>query len=155
MFLECNFYLELKIFHIKYIIIYKYIFWIIIVLILEIVLPIPTINNFYYLCSRNKKPIIGARVIVPFNNKKMLGIIVKIYRNKDLGCMTLKKVTSIIDNESIYTENLWKLILWCVDYYHCSMREIIYGSLPYLLKKGKLLKKNFILNGVLQIKEKI
>jgi len=114
------------------------------VLILEIILPIPTVNNFYYLCAKNKKPIIGARVIVSFNQRTLIGIIFKIYRNKDVGSVVLKQVMCVIDKQSMYTKGLWKLILWCVNYYHCSIGIIIFSNLPYLLKKGKILKKNFI-----------
>ncbi|WP_158344615.1 hypothetical protein [Buchnera aphidicola] len=115
-------------------------------IIVEVALPLPIKNNFFYSFPKSEIcPVIGSRVIVPFNNSQLIGIIVSINNNKTYS-FKLKKIISIIDQQSIFTPSTWNLILWCTDYYQCHISFIIFNFIPYLLKKGKTLKKKCATN---------
>ncbi|WP_343184116.1 hypothetical protein RJK19_00450 [Buchnera aphidicola (Ceratovacuna keduensis)] len=114
-----------------------------IVFIVKIAFNIPVNKIFSYLYNLREFPIIGGRVIVNFNNKKIIGIILsyKIYNNKK-KYFKLKYVNYVIDKVSIFNNFVWKTILKCSEYYECSINFIIFFGIPNFIKNGKIFKHN-------------
>ncbi|WP_343190023.1 hypothetical protein RJD44_00450 [Buchnera aphidicola (Astegopteryx bambusae)] len=111
--------------------------------IVEISLPIPIRKTFFYFYNFYKTPIIGGRVLVNFNNKKTLGVILsyKLYKNKDIN-IKLKQISFLVDKVSIFNKSVWKTMLLCSKYYKCSMNFIVFFSIPNFFKTKKIIKKN-------------
>lgn len=76
----------------------------------------------------------GSRVLVPFRNKKVVGIVVRLSDKTDLE--TVKKVQNCLDSYPVLTPELLPMLEWVSDYYRCSLGEAIHAALP-CLGKGK------------------
>ncbi|CRK85702.1 Primosomal protein N' [Candidatus Providencia siddallii] len=112
--------------------------------IIQVALQTPLNHTFDYLLPANiNTPMIGSRVIVQFGKKKV-GIVVdyntksKILKNK------LKDIEQIIDTESVFTDDVWKLLLWSSQYYHYPIGKVLFFALPKLLRQGKKINSSKI-----------
>ena len=76
----------------------------------------------------------GKRVIVPFGNKSIVGIVVKkIAKPKSLK--GLKEIISIADEHSCFNGSIFEAITWASDYYHHPIGEVFFSFMPTLLRK--------------------
>jgi primosomal protein N' (replication factor Y) len=108
--------------------------------ILRIALPKPLRRLFDYLPPEtldNKQLIPGIRVKVPFLNKALVGILVEIKHESSVSVDKLKKAYALLDDQPIFTEDIYKLCEWASDYYHYPLGEILSHALPSLLRQGK------------------
>ncbi len=106
-------------------------------LVLKIILPIKNIKKLIYYSNNNKKISIGTRVIVPLKNKKMVGIIINIYKKKKIK-KKIKKIIKIIDKKKIINTKWIKLIKICSEYYQISFNIFVFYLIPkYIEKKNK------------------
>lgn len=87
-------------------------------LIVQVVIYIPLTQYFDYLLPSHLNTVIGARVNVPFGNRNVTGIVVKIKNYSNLPLTKLKPINKIIDNKSLFPSSLWRLLIWAADYYH-------------------------------------
>ncbi|WWO96932.1 MAG: primosomal protein N' [Candidatus Dasytiphilus stammeri] len=108
--------------------------------IVRVVLSLPVMQYFDYLLPTNFSVVVGSRVEVTFRKRTILGIVVKLKNYSDLPQEKLKYINKILDNQSIFSSLLWKILLWSSDYYHYSLGEILFSSLPKLLRIGHPLK---------------
>lgn len=109
-------------------------------LFLRIALPIPLRRCFDYLPPekgewRHLQP--GVRIRVPFQKRELIGLFVGYTQETDVPRNKLKKITEIIDNQPIISEDIYKLCFWAADYYHYSIGEVLANALPVLLRQGK------------------
>jgi len=112
-------------------------------IIVEVLLYIPINKTFFYFCEKYLKPKIGARVFVPFKNKKLIGIIFKIKKTiKKESNFSLRKIEKILDNKPILTKNIIKVIKWTANYYHCSIGHLVFELLPKNFQREYTKKKN-------------
>jgi len=82
---------------------------------------------------------IGQRVIVPFLQRKVIGVIVGLAHETQVAVTKLKSILELLDPQPLFSAQLWQLIVWTADYYHCAIGEVIACALPVLLRT---LKKN-------------
>ena len=76
----------------------------------------------------------GERVVVPFGNKSIIGIVVKkVSKPKSLN--GLKEIIEITDDHIAFDKSEFKTILWASDYYHHPIGEVFFSFLPTLLRK--------------------
>lgn len=87
----------------------------------------------------------GMRVQVPFGKQQTLGIIVHIDQQPCIPLEKIKPATTIIDNEPLLSSSLIALYQFASRYYQYPIGETIFGTLPSLLKKISLVKKNQLL----------
>ncbi len=115
-------------------------------IILNIALPTPLRRYFDYLPPEDSlfdtaipasslQP--GCRVLVPFGNQKLIGILVAIKESSDIKVDKLKHVINIIDEEPILSTKILQLMLWAADYYQHPVGECLATALPSLLRKGQ------------------
>ena len=107
---------------------------------LDIVLNVPVNQAFTYsyIPLENQKPEnipqIGKRAEVRFGNKKMTGIITKIYDSFPSHCAVplekIKQVSKIVDSEPLITQELLETAIWVSKYYLCTIGEAVNSILP-------------------------
>ena len=76
----------------------------------------------------------GERVVVPFGNKSIIGIVVKKV-SKPKSLKGLKEIIEITDDYIAFDKSEFKTILWASDYYHHPIGEVFFSFLPTLLRK--------------------
>lgn len=129
--------------------------------ILRIAVPSPLRKTFDYLPPQdcdisslaNK---IGARVLVKFGSREMVGIIWEIANETAFELEKLKSAIAILDDVPLLTPAILALLNWTSNYYHHPIGEVLIQALPNLLRKhkiakrkprtSKIAKKNLVLN---------
>ena len=76
----------------------------------------------------------GERVVVPFGNKSIIGIVVKKV-SKPKSLKGLKEIIEITDDHIAFDKSEFKTILWASDYYHHPIGEVFFSFLPTVLRK--------------------
>ena len=76
----------------------------------------------------------GTRVIVPFGNKTLIGIVVKKIASSE-SLKGLKEIVSIPDDYTCFDKSIFETILWASDYYHHPIGEVFLSFVPTLLRK--------------------
>lgn len=108
--------------------------------ILRLALPTPLRRLFDYLPPEgidNNTLIPGVRVRVPFQSRELVGVLVGVEKTSSLPYGKLKRALSVLDSESLFSEELFKLCQWASDYYHYSLGEVLASALPATLRKGE------------------
>ncbi|CAL1329471.1 replication restart helicase PriA [Candidatus Providencia siddallii] len=116
-------------------------------MIIQIALSIPLNYIFNYQLQKNMPiPVIGSRVIVPFKNNFSIGIVIQYKNNNKPLDKKIKKIKKIIDFESIFSKDLWKMLLWSSKYYYYPIGKILFYTLPKQLQQGKKINYSHTLN---------
>ncbi len=97
---------------------------------------IPHTNRdfFDYLVS-DIEPCIGARVWVPFRNKRRLGVVIGLCESEHL-VMALKSIEALIDDKPLFSRELLSLCQWISHYYQSPLSEVIPLALPKRYRRG-------------------
>ncbi|SBT82034.1 Primosomal protein N' [secondary endosymbiont of Trabutina mannipara] len=109
-------------------------------LIVNVALPMPIDRTFYYLLPDNVAPVVGGRVRVPFGQRKVIGIVISIIEYSEKLTVDkdkLKYISEVIDNHSLFSKSLWRILNWAIRYYHYPTGIVLFHALPILLRKGK------------------
>lgn len=105
---------------------------------IRVALAVPLFQLFDYLLPQTgHSAVIGARVVVPFGPQKLVGIIVALPEQSELPLSKLKPAIKILDEQSIFTPILWKLLNWAAEYYQSPLGEVLLGALPVKLREGE------------------
>ena len=101
----------------------------------DIAIGLPLRQCFTYKSNVELKK--GIRVLVPFGNKKLVGIVVKKTINSHLieKSESIKGVISIIDNHTCFNSSIFNTILWASEYYHHPIGEVFFSFIPPILRK--------------------
>ncbi|MBK4764880.1 MAG: primosomal protein N' [Pantoea sp. Brub] len=114
--------------------------------IVRVALPIPLFNLFDYRILQGMQPAVGGRVRVYFRNRKMIGIVVSLKKDSKIPEKKLKIIEEVLDNTSIYSNKLWKVLHWAANYYHVPLGEVLINAIPNLLRQGKSININSIIS---------
>lgn len=111
----------------------------------QVAVPSPLRDFFTYLPAEDTdksrfKP--GARVLIPFGNRKVIGIILSTLSCCTVPVQKLKAVISVLDDEPVITPTILALCRWASRYYHHSLGEVFMQALPKGLRQGKPLPCN-------------
>lgn len=106
-------------------------------LLVRVALPVPLARTFDYLLPPGTKPLAGARVCVPWGKQQTIGIVTDYSETSELPLENLKLIDSTLDNTSLFSPCLWRILLWASDYYHYPIGEVLFHALPILLRQGK------------------
>ena len=93
-------------------------------------------DYFDYEVEEGLMPVIGARVWVPFRNQTRLGVVVKQGPAQKPGSL-LKKISSIIDEQALITEDLLTLCFWIGSYYQSPLSEVLPLAIPKKYRLGQ------------------
>ena len=114
---------------------------------LRIALPLPLRRLFDYLPPEHfdsSKLCAGVRVLVPFRQSKIVGLLMGVVPKTDIPYEKLKSAISIIDQEPLLSPDVFRLCEWAANYYQHSLGEVLECALPKALRQGKapLIKAN-------------
>ena len=105
---------------------------------LDIAVPTPLRRSFHYLpppdFPANIQP--GSRLLVPFRNKKVTGILLGYVDSITTDKRKIKAAEKLLDTAPIVPKTLCKLCIWAADYYHHPIGEVFAAALPNLLRRG-------------------
>ncbi|MDY6972650.1 MAG: primosomal protein N' [Thermodesulfobacteriota bacterium] len=97
---------------------------------LRVAVSAPVKGTFTYAVPQSlaSKAHVGARALVPFNNRKVTGYILeRIPPDREQG---VKEVLDILDPEPLFHEQLIPFLEWMADYYIHPIGQVIQSALP-------------------------
>ncbi len=94
----------------------------------DVALAVPLEMVFTYAIPPGMEPVVGGRVLVPFRQQRMSGIVVELH-NRPPQVKT-KKVLEALDLSPVLDEQLLKLGKWIADYYLAPLGEVFRTMLP-------------------------
>lgn len=95
--------------------------------------PLPTL--FDYAADAATPDDVGRRVLVPFGNKLAVGVIMEVSKSTTLPSQRVRRVLSIQRDVPALPEDVLKLLLFCSDYYHHPLGEVVVNALPTRLRR--------------------
>src|SRR5580658_6443195 len=97
----------------------------------EVALPVPLERTFTYAVRDDQSPSRGARVIVPFRNEKLIGVVTAalVAEPPDLE---VRYLDAVVDDEPLLSEQLMSLAEWMAQYYLAPLGEVLRGMLPLM-----------------------
>jgi primosomal protein N' (replication factor Y) (superfamily II helicase) len=93
-----------------------------------VALPVPLDTAFSYRVPEGMAPAVGGRVLVPFRQQRMSGIVVDLHDRKP--AVVTKNVVSVLDPAPVLDEQLMRLGKWIADYYLAPLGEVFRTMLP-------------------------
>ncbi len=97
----------------------------------EVALPVPLDRTFTYSAPAERPPQRGARVVAPFRNEKLIGIVTQVTADPPEG-FTARALETILDDEPLLSDHLLSLAEWIAQYYLAPLGEVLRGMLPLM-----------------------
>ena len=97
----------------------------------EIALPVPLDRTFTYAVRAGQLPRRGARVIAPFRNEKLIGVVTAL-DVKAPEDFEVRYLEAVLDAEPLRHEQLLSLAEWMAQYYLAPLGEVLRGMLPLM-----------------------
>jgi len=94
----------------------------------DVALPVPLDTVFTYRSSTDAAPLVGGRVLVPFRQQRLTGIVVELHDRKP--SVATKTILSVLDATPVLDEQLLRLGRWIADYYLAPLGEVFRTMLP-------------------------
>jgi len=107
--------------------------------VLRIAIPTPLRRSFDYLPPPGTdiaqlQP--GVRLRVPFGRNEVIGVLLELRAESELGHNRLKQAKQLLDAAPLLTAELMDLLTWGSRYYQHPVGEVMALALPALLRKG-------------------
>ena len=94
----------------------------------DVALPVPLDMVFTYRVPADATPVVGGRVLVPFRQQRLTGIVVELHDRKP--SVTIKPLLNVLDIAPVLDEQLLRLGRWIADYYLAPLGEVFRTMLP-------------------------
>src|SRR6266568_8532145 len=94
----------------------------------DVALAVPLDMVFTYSIPAGMEPVVGGRVLVPFRQQRMSGIVVELHDRPPQ--VKTKRVLEALDLSPVLDEQLLKLGKWIADYYLAPVGEVFRTMLP-------------------------
>jgi primosomal protein N' (replication factor Y) (superfamily II helicase) len=94
----------------------------------DVAVPVPLDRVFTYAVGEIA-PVAGARVLVPFRNEKLAGVVVRVHDEPPAG-VEAKPLLGVLDAEPVLSAELMELGRWIAQYYLAPVGEVLRGMLP-------------------------
>ena len=94
----------------------------------DVALAVPLDMAFTYAIPPGMEPVVGGRVLVPFRQQRMSGIVVELHDREPK--VKTKKVIEALDLSPVLDEQVLKLGKWIADYYLAPIGEVFRTMLP-------------------------
>jgi primosomal protein N' (replication factor Y) len=95
----------------------------------EVALPVPLDHTFTYGVRPGQQPQRGARVIAPFRNEKLIGVVTAIDAKAPVD-VEMKFLEAVLDEEPLLSDHLLELAEWTAQYYLAPLGEVLRAMLP-------------------------
>lgn len=99
----------------------------------DVALAVPLDMVFTYAIPPGMEPVVGGRVLVPFRQQRLSGIVVELHDRppqESASKIQIKKVIEALDLSPVLDEQLLKLGKWIADYYLAPIGEVYRTMLP-------------------------
>jgi primosomal protein N' (replication factor Y) len=93
----------------------------------EVALPVPIDQTFTYAIREGQLPQRGARVIVPFNTEKLIGVVTAVAVTAAPE-FQVRFLEAVLDPEPLLSDQLLTLAEWMAQYYLAPLPEIALGT---------------------------
>ncbi|TNG94420.1 primosomal protein N' [Pasteurellaceae bacterium USgator11] len=103
----------------------------------RVALAMPLMHYFDYLIESSAALDIGSRVVVPFGRQKRIAIVVEFPAQSDVAPQQLKRIISVLDASSVFSNELYALLKWSAGYYQTGLGEVLFQALPVKLRQGE------------------
>ena len=97
----------------------------------EVALPVPLDRTFTYAVREGQRPQRGARVIVPFRNEKLIGVVTDTDA-KAPPEFEVRYIEAVLDEEPLLSTHLLELAEWMAQYYIAPLGEVLRAMLPLM-----------------------
>jgi len=94
----------------------------------DVAVPVPLDMVFTYRVPADAVPVVGGRVLVPFRQQRMTGIVVELHDRKP--SVTTKTILAVLDTAPVLDVQLLQLGRWIADYYLAPLGEVFRTMLP-------------------------
>ena len=94
----------------------------------DVALPVPLDMAFTYAIPPGMEPVVGGRVLVPFRQQRMSGIVLELHDRAPQ--VKTKKVIETLDLSPVLDDHLLKLGQWIAGYYLAPVGEVFRTMLP-------------------------
>jgi primosomal protein N' (replication factor Y) len=95
----------------------------------EVALPVPLDHTFTYGVRLGQSPQRGARVIVPFRNEKLIGVVTALAA-KAPPDFEVRYLETVLDEQPLLSDHLLELAEWTAQYYLAPLGEVLRAMLP-------------------------
>ena len=94
----------------------------------DVAVPVPLDMVFTYRVPADAVPVVGGRVLVPFRQQRMTGIVVELHDRKP--SVPTKTILAVLDTAPVLDVQLLQLGRWIADYYLAPLGEVFRTMLP-------------------------
>jgi len=94
----------------------------------DVALPLPLDTVFTYGIADGMQPVVGGRVLVPFRQQRMSGVVTELHDRKPT--VATRKLISVLDSAPVLDVQLIHLGQWIADYYLAPLGEVFRTMLP-------------------------
>ena len=94
----------------------------------DIALSVPLDTAFTYRIGNGMQPVVGGRVLVPFRQRRMPGIVVELHDRAPK--VQAKNIISALDSSPVLDDQLLRLGKWIANYYLAPLGEVFRSMLP-------------------------
>jgi len=94
----------------------------------DVALPVPLDMVFTYRVAKEAMPVVGGRVLVPFRQQRLTGIVVELHDREP--SVKTKPILNVLDVNPVLDEQLLRLGRWIADYYLAPLGEVFRTMLP-------------------------
>ena len=94
----------------------------------DVALPVPLDTVFTYRTPNGMQPVVGGRVLVPFRQQRMSGIVTELHDRPPK--VAAKSVVSVLDSAAALDEQLIQLGKWISNYYLAPLGDVFRTMLP-------------------------
>ena len=94
----------------------------------DVVLPVPLDTAFTYRIPDGMRPVVGGRVLVPFRQQRMSGVVTALHDRAPK--VQIKNVLTVLDTSPVLDDQLLRLGKWIADYYLAPLGEVFRTMLP-------------------------
>lgn len=102
----------------------------------SVAVPTPLRAAFQYALIEGQNPRPGSRVLVPFGNRKLVGIVTALNREPQVDDQKIRAVIEVFDPIADMTAPILKLCQWAADYYEHPVGDVVSNALPAVIRKG-------------------
>jgi primosomal protein N' (replication factor Y) len=103
----------------------------------EVALPVPLDRTFTYAVREEQRPARGARVIAPFRNEKLIGVVTVADAPAPVD-FEAKFIEAVLDEQPLLSDHLLTLAEWIAQYYLAPLGEVLRGMLPLMAEVRRI-----------------
>ncbi len=102
---------------------------------IRVALDVPNASLFEYRADAATRDDIGQRVLVPLGRKLVVGVIMEVSRTSSLPPQRIRAAVAILHDVPPLPAELLELLVFCADYYHHPLGEVVMNALPSRLRR--------------------